>query len=462
MRLTPKPLEIGDDEGFTDDNDIFKLKRFGENFANLVQRIDEPLVIALDGPWGSGKSTFAKQWAGLLRQRHVPVIVFDAFANDYQADSFLALAAEIAALARQILPDDNTVVNSFIDKAKKASKVLMPTLAKVAIRGATFGAMSLDDVSGAAEELAKVASGDVATMTEKLIEKRLGAVEEDRATLDVFRNNLSSIATETRREYTIDDTESEQDPISGPLVFIIDELDRCRPNFALSLLEQIKHLFSVDGVCFVLVTHLPQIETVVRGHYGSDMDARIYLEKFFHLRLTLSYDLDKHTHKDHYYLNHLWKSMELKTDDAHFDHQLRVALLELCRLKSVSLRTLERIASIVCLVYTASNRYSIRIPELLSGLIFMRVQNPIIYAKAYSKSLSWREAEEYFQFKDWTSNDINSEYFSAMWQYTTDPEYSDTEKREWISRMLSRYYVSSDRLIPIMSEYIHELGYPSN
>jgi hypothetical protein len=154
--------------------------------------------------------------------------------------------------------------------------------------------------------------------------------------------------------------------------------------------------------------------------------------------------------------------MELKIDDAHFDHQLRVALLELCRLKSVSLRTLERIASIVCLVYTASNRYSIRIPELLSGLIFMRVQNPIIYAKAYSKSLSWREAEEYFQFKDWTSNDINSEYFSAMWQYTTDPEYSDTEKREWISRMLSRYYVSSDRLIPIMSEYIHELGYPSN
>jgi pantothenate kinase-related protein Tda10 len=122
MRLTPKPLEIGDDEGFTDDNDIFKLKRFGENFANLVQRIDEPLVIALDGPWGSGKSTFAKQWAGLLRQRHVPVIVFDAFANDYQADSFLALAAEIAALARQILPDDNTVVNSFIDKAKKLAR----------------------------------------------------------------------------------------------------------------------------------------------------------------------------------------------------------------------------------------------------------------------------------------------------------------------------------------------------
>ncbi|KAA0684894.1 P-loop NTPase fold protein [Azospirillum brasilense] len=85
---------------------FFGLQPFGENFANLVQRIDEPLVIALDGPWGSGKSPFARQWAGLLRQRKVPVIVFDAFANDHQPDASLALAAEITALARQHLPED--------------------------------------------------------------------------------------------------------------------------------------------------------------------------------------------------------------------------------------------------------------------------------------------------------------------------------------------------------------------
>lgn len=83
MRLTLKEPEIGSEDGFTKDNDLFGYAEFGERFANLVGRIDEPLVIVLDGPWGSGKSFFAKQWAGLLRQRGAPVNEFNAFANGY-------------------------------------------------------------------------------------------------------------------------------------------------------------------------------------------------------------------------------------------------------------------------------------------------------------------------------------------------------------------------------------------
>ena len=61
MRLTPREPEIGPDDGFTEANDLFGYAKFGERFANLVGSIDEPLVIVLDGPWGSGKSVFAKQ-----------------------------------------------------------------------------------------------------------------------------------------------------------------------------------------------------------------------------------------------------------------------------------------------------------------------------------------------------------------------------------------------------------------
>ena len=67
MRLTPQEPEIPEVGGFTDANDIFGYRDFADRLANLVQNIDEPLVIALDGPWGSGKSVFVKQWAGLLR-----------------------------------------------------------------------------------------------------------------------------------------------------------------------------------------------------------------------------------------------------------------------------------------------------------------------------------------------------------------------------------------------------------
>lgn len=64
MRLTPKELEIGTEEGFNEANDLLGYADFGRRFANLVGTIDEPLVIVVDGPWGSGKTVFAKRWAG--------------------------------------------------------------------------------------------------------------------------------------------------------------------------------------------------------------------------------------------------------------------------------------------------------------------------------------------------------------------------------------------------------------
>ena len=74
------------------------------------------------------------------------------------------------------------------------------------------------------------------------------------------------------------------DVVQPPLVFIIDELDRCKPSFALEILEKIKHFFSVPGVSFVLVCSMEQLVTAVRYSYGN-IDAHTYLEKFYHIRL---------------------------------------------------------------------------------------------------------------------------------------------------------------------------------
>jgi len=111
MRIFPPPLVIGENEGFDPQKDIFKRAEFGEGLANLVAAIDDPMVIAVDGPWGSGKTTFIKMWAGLLRNRHFPVIYFDAFENDYIGNAFIAIAGEVIALSQE---------------KKKTKKVLTP------------------------------------------------------------------------------------------------------------------------------------------------------------------------------------------------------------------------------------------------------------------------------------------------------------------------------------------------
>ena len=82
MRLVPKPPEIGPENGF-EGNDIFGYEEFGKNLARIVESLEGPAVIALDGSWGTGKTTFARQSAGLLRQRGSAMIEFDAFSVDH-------------------------------------------------------------------------------------------------------------------------------------------------------------------------------------------------------------------------------------------------------------------------------------------------------------------------------------------------------------------------------------------
>ena len=124
MHLFPPALEIGDTEGFTDAKDIFNRKRYGDGLTNLISSVSDPLVIAVDGQWGSGKSIFLKMWAGELRKVGYPVIRFDAYEHDYNSDAFLAIAGEIISLLKELKKAGTPKSKEFIGKAFGAGKVL--------------------------------------------------------------------------------------------------------------------------------------------------------------------------------------------------------------------------------------------------------------------------------------------------------------------------------------------------
>jgi dephospho-CoA kinase len=355
MRLTPQEPQIPEIGGFTDENDIFGYRSFANRLANLVRNIDEPLVIALDGPWGSGKSIFVKQWAGLLRERGAPVIHFDAFGNDHYEDAFLALSAEIHATAKRTLGGSESTTRRYLNKAKKAGMVLAPIALRVASRAGTAGLLSLEDVEAGGEALkavVKAAGNESAKAVEKVISERLRNASEERAALEAFRETLSDLAG----------TLAKQQAGEGgafPLVFIVDELDRCRPPFALSIIERIKHLFSVPGVCFVLVTHLPQLEQAVQGAYGTTFDAHIYLEKFYNLRVTLPEDKDRRRTQCSTYAEYLWHALGISFSDARVGELVQRELQALAETYDLSLRRLERVMTHVALVCVAAGAHQL-------------------------------------------------------------------------------------------------------
>lgn len=71
------------------------------------------------------------------------------------------------------------------------------------------------------------------------------------------------------------------------LVVFIDELDRCKPTYAVQLLERIKHYFSNDRITFVFSVNIDELQHVIKNYYGEGLDACRYLDRFFDYRIAL-------------------------------------------------------------------------------------------------------------------------------------------------------------------------------
>ena len=103
--------------------------------------------------------------------------------------------------------------------------------------------------------------------SDKAIEQMLDTVAKTSATTAAFKAKLTKLANTSEN--------------SAPLVVIIDELDRCRPSYALEMLERVKHLFDVPNVVFIFFVYAPALLSAVRKTYGQDIDPSEYLRKFF-------------------------------------------------------------------------------------------------------------------------------------------------------------------------------------
>lgn len=451
MRLTLPEPEIPEIGGFTAENDLFGYHDFADRLANLVQNIDEPLVIALDGPWGSGKSVFAKQWAGLLRERGAPVIHFDAFGNDHHEDAFLALSGEIHATAKKALGGNEPTTRRYLNKAKKAGKALTPFALRVASRVGTAGLLSLEDLEAGGEAVkaaAKILGNEAAKAVEKAISERLRKVSDERAALEAFRETLSQVAGVLSER-------GAGDAGTFPLVFIVDELDRCRPPFALGIIERIKHLFSVPGVCFVLVTNLPQLEQAAQGAYGTSFDAHTYLEKFYHLRVVLPEGRDRQVKQGSTYVAHLWRSLGIEFPDARTSQLVQREIQALAEGHNLSLRQLERVMTHVALVRAAARPDRLLSPPMVAGLCVMRQTHPDLYSKAKVQGLTW---EEVINFLRPPAAQVKPEEWTLdWWKYATGADLPE-EKIRQIAQSVGRYHLDNPKdLIPFTADYIDEL-----
>ncbi|MCJ2131594.1 P-loop NTPase fold protein [Methylobacterium sp. E-045] len=432
MKLFLPPLEIADDEGFTPEKDIFRRKAIGDGLTNLVTSVDQPLVIALDAQWGSGKSTFLKMWAGELRKQEIGVVLFDAFENDYLEDAFTAIAGQIVSLAKDKNKAQEGRVQRFAQRAYDAGKIVARSGLKVGIKAATVGALGAEDFKDIAKELASEAS----SLGDKYLGEAITKQKEQKAIIEEFREALSQLPSLLSPLQT-----EAKDAPQKPLVIIIDELDRCRPSFALEILERIKHFFAVPNVHFVLGVHIGQMENSVKAAYGTDIDGRMYLQKFISLSVLL---VDKKQDDGAYapmrYAHWLANQLEIDAQDgdiyARFIGGIAMA-------RHLSLRTLEKIFTNVAMTLAFSSPRTLRPAVIVAGLCVLRVTNPELYVLAKTGDLRWEEMHDKLALNRTLKENesLNLEYIREVWQYCTDFQM-DHAKLQEMRREFSRYMVS--------------------
>ncbi len=368
------------EDGF-DDHDLLNRKKDGERLSELVGRIDDPLVIALDGAWGSGKTVFLKCWVGehLKRKGDTDLpVYFDAFRHDYMDDPLISL---VGAIGERIEKDESKLAK-MRKMAWEGVKKAVPSLARVSLAVATHGATEIVGkvVEKGSEKFVEVTIDAASKETEKAIDAFWTREQGRRTAMQEFRNALTTL-TEP----------DEQGTPTRKLIIVIDELDRCRPDYALSLLEVIKHFFAVPGVHFVLGTHLPALENSVRARYGAGIDAAKYLQKFFQITMRLSPEGEQPD---------AIKYLEESAGKVGVELGLAKYVEEFCTLPAIlprlTLRDIERILTRCALLpYDFVSAHPTR-PTIVIAAIFLETLDPGLYRRFRQRNARTEEMVQFF------------------------------------------------------------------
>ncbi len=366
MKLFPEDpvFEIGV-VGFDDTDaqgrkfDFLDRKPLGQKLMNLVDRINQPLVIALDGGWGSGKSHFLKLWTAAHSKElggKADVIYFDAFEHDFLDDPLVSLVSRLTSDKAE-----KTWGAKAVGAVKKAAFPLAKLASRVALAAVTYGATEAASAVGDAM-ISKVGdAGDGAI--DRFWKAEAGRIDA----MQGFRDALTAL---TERAKEGDNPRK--------IVFIVDELDRCRPDYALSLLEIIKHFFAVANVHFVLGVNLEALENSVKARYGVGINAAVYLQKFIRVRLSLPRAIGANiaARNELICFDFYAHDMGLAQD---FQQTFRSVLSPICLSRNVSLRDVQQIVTHLALLATSFGGIYVPVQVVIYTSLICKVLTPNFY-----------------------------------------------------------------------------------
>ncbi|MEQ1590033.1 MAG: P-loop NTPase fold protein [Gallionella sp.] len=355
MKLKHTLPKISETDPFSTDK--LDRKKHAETLTQFIKSIEEPLTLSIEAGWGHGKTTFLQMWTQYLKNEKFTCISFNAWEGDFSEDPLIPFVAELKKSITQIQSESGDTKAKFLALSEQLQKAGI----RVAKRALPAAAKMLTAGLLDTDELIEEAAGNA---FEKSIAEKFDAYEADKNNLDEFKKILSDLVSELKRQNK-----------QLPLVFLIDELDRCRPTFALSLLERIKHIFNVDGIAFVIAIDREQLSESARTVYGLKTDATRYLRRFIDYAYTLP---DPSPERYPQYLMEVLGCREYlanATGDGSASNNFLQSFIALSASFGLRLRDQEHAFSIMTVMRRTMHAHDYVDPYMLATLLVMKVAN---------------------------------------------------------------------------------------
>ncbi len=260
------------------EQDRLGYRAIGETFTNLIKSIDSAKVISIEAGFGRGKTFFRKAWSEHLRKSGEIVIEIDVQQSDHSGDPVVTL---LGALVDAMPREDEDKGKKAFNLAKKFGAIGARTIAKAvlksgadelidAVTGTTID--KLDDFDALDKTINELGDG-MSKVAGQFIAAQMAA---EKVRTKEFPQQIEALHTALL-----------QGSGSNRVIIVIDELDRCHPDYAIAFLEAMKLVFNQSRFVFCLMVNADYLEKLAQHRFGVSTNDEKYLDKFVDIRLGL-------------------------------------------------------------------------------------------------------------------------------------------------------------------------------
>ena len=350
MRFKNIELDIPKDEPFK--NDALKdREKAGKVLTEFIEAVETPFVISLNAGWGQGKTTFLKMWGQHLINNDYKVMYFSAWESDYSDDVLTVILTELGHYINKNKSELQKVEDVFKDLVLSGGKLLIKA-------GPDYLKKILPDTG---KEIVDKYSE---SFCEYFFEKITGDGNNKNALIE-FKEKLEEFA-----KHLADCNDNKK-----PFVIIVDELDRCRPSYAIEFLEKIKHLFDVKNILFVVGIDKKEVEKFIPAVYG-DINCNEYLQRFFDIEFNLPANFNDN------YLASLFERFDINLNEVIRNDEAfncKTMLSDLFKMYDLTLREQNLCVSCLAFALKQVNESKYLYSIILSFLIVLKVKEPELY-----------------------------------------------------------------------------------